>query len=503
MKSPKTPLQGYAHPNHKRPMSRRDLLAQGFISFGAYLTLPSVLTVFAQQARGQDALLCKAPAAAGGRMIPLLILDLAGGANIAGTNVVVGGRAGQRDYLPDGSYRSLGLAPEQEPGKLNQNDPAFSEFGLAFHPASKMLQGMRETCPTAATRAAVDGTLFCTSSGDDTRNNPHNPLYWIAKSGNAGELVPLVGSSDGKSGGRAAAPAASIDPSKQPSRITRADDALGLVDPGRLATLVQGVNGNNSANALADVRKVLAATKTMSDGRLKMFNDQDMPTQIQQLIQCGYINSSEFMSRFTPAALDPRQDATVTARFPQVAANADQQRAATIAKLVLDGYAGAGVIEMGGYDYHGQGRATQDARDLDAGRMIGRILELAAAKQTPVMIYVYTDGGVSAGGGGAVNGILPFSSDSGERSAAFALVYKPEGGRVEMRDGRRQIGAYKAGGSVDGGVNKISTSVDALTKAVVANYLALHGREGDLAKVVGDNPFGGDLDAYLAFSKIV
>ena len=502
MKKSPTPLTGYRHSNHPRPVSRRDLLAQGFISFGAYLTMPSVLSLFAREARGEGALVCN-PKSDGARMIPLIILDLAGGANIAGTNVVVGGRAGQREYLPVGSYSTLGLAPEQEPGKLNQADPAFSEFGLAFHPASKMLAGMRETCPTAATRAAVDGTLFCTSSGDDTRNNPHNPLYWIAKAGLSGELVPLVGSSDGSSGGRAAAPAASIDPSKQPSRITRADDALGLVDPGRLATLIQGINGNSRPNAMADVQKVMAATKSMSESRLKMFEAKEMPSQIQELITCGYLNSSEFMTRFTPAEMDPRLDTPVTTLFPQVVANADQQKAATIAKLVLDGYAGAGVIELGGFDYHGQGRATQDARDLEAGRMIGRVLELAAAKKTPVMIYVYTDGGVSAGGGGAVGGILPFSSDSGERSAAFALVYKPEGGRVEIRDGRRQIGAYKPGGSVDGTVNKISTSVEALTKAVVANYLALHGREGDLAKVVGDNPFGGELDQYLAFAKII
>ena len=80
----------------------------------------------------------------------------------------------------------MGLAPEQEPGKLTQTDLAFSEFGLAFHPASKMLAGIRETCPNAATRAGVDGTLFCTVSDDDTRKNTHSPLYWLAKAGLTG-----------------------------------------------------------------------------------------------------------------------------------------------------------------------------------------------------------------------------------------------------------------------------------------------------------------------------
>jgi hypothetical protein len=488
---------GYLHPNHKHAVSRRDLLAQGAISFGSYLAMPSLLSIFAQQARGAEELVCSA-GPGGTRMVPMIIFDLAGGGNIAGTNVIVGGKGGQMDFLPDGSYATIGLAPEAEPQKLAATDLAFSEFGLAFHPTSKMLAGMREFT-TAPTRAGTDGALFCAASSDDTRNNPHNPLYWIAKAGLGGELVSLVGTTDGTSGGRAAAPPLSIDPSKQPSRITRPEDALGLVDPGKLATILAAVS--TPQQGIADVQKVLAATKTMSDAKLKMFQQKDLPGQIQDLVKCGYINSSDFLSKFSAAALDPRTDPIVTGRFAAIAGPV-QAKAATIAKLVLDGYAGAGVIELGGYDYHGQGRATQDARDLEAGRMIGRVLEMAALKNQPVMIYVYTDGGVSATAAGAVNGIFPFASDSGERSAAFTLVYKPGGTRPAIRNGQRQIGAYKAGGSVDGAANKLSTSVEVLSKAVVANYLALHGKEGDLAKVVGDNPFGGELESYLAFSKL-
>lgn len=478
--------QGYG--NHGKALTRRDLLAQGALSYGAFAAMPSVLSMFGQRAYGADALVCNAQAG-GNRMVPFIIIDLAGGANIAGTNVIVGGKGGQTNFLPAGSYGTLGLAPEQEPSKVAPD----TTLGLAFHPASKMLQGIKEFA-AATTLAGTEGALFCTSSGDDTRNNPHNPLYWIAKTGLGGQLVSLVGTADGASGGNAAAPAASIDPSKQPSRITRTTDALGLVDPGKLATLL----GNSN-----DVTKVMNAIKGMSESRLRMFQEQDVPAQIQDLIRCGYVNSSDYLSKFTPAALNASTDPIITGRFAQIANNTQQQAAGSIAKLVLDGYAGAGVIQMGGYDYHGQGRATQDTRDLEAGQMIGRILEVAALKATPVMIYVYTDGGVSSGQAGAVNGIFPFTSDSGERSAAFTLVYKPGGERPEVRDDRRQIGAFKAGGSVDGSVNAISTSVEALSKAVVANYLALHGKEGDLAKVVGTDPFGASLEQYLAFGKIV
>jgi hypothetical protein len=121
------------------------------------------------------------------------------------------------------------------------------------------------------------------------------------------------------------------------------------------------------------------------------------------------------------------------------------------------------------------------------------------------MIYVFTDGGVVANGtvDNSTNGRGKFgwAGDSGQRSASYALVYKKDG-KVEIRDNRRQIGAYKDTGSVDETLTKISGSVENLTKAVVANYLALSGKEGSLASVVGSDPFGAELEQYLAFNKI-
>lgn len=478
--------KGFCHQTNRNPMSRRELLGAGLLSSSVCVGVPGILSMITSKAYGQE-LNCSS-ASAGAAMVPFLIVDLAGGSNLAGTNAIVGGKGGQEDFLPVGSYTTIGLAPEKEPGSVTLD----KSLGIAMHPDSKLLQGINETT-AATTRAGVEGALFCTSSGDDTANNPHNPLYWIAKTGLGGELVSLIGSDGGQSGGRAAVPASSLDPSKTPSRITRPADALGLVDPGKLATLLSS----------ADVNKIMAATKTMSDSRLKMFQTKDLPAQIQDLIKCGYINSGEYLSKFTPASLDPGQDALLTTAPAVFGAAADQQKAGTIAKLVLDGMAGAGVVSLAGYDYHGQGRATQDTKDLEAGRTIGRFLEAAARKGKPVMIYVYTDGGVSARAAGAVNGIFPFVSDSGQRSAALTFVYKPGGTRPEVRDGRRQIGSYAASGAVDTAASIIGGSVENLTKAIVANYLALHGKEGDLAKVVGDNPFGADLDKYLAFGKVV
>ena len=68
------------------------------------------------------------------------------------------------------------------------------------------------------------------------------------------------------------------------------------------------------------------------------------------------------------------------------------RKTASVMKLVLNGYAGAGCIEMGGYDYHGGRRAEGEVKDFRAGRCMGAVLEYAARLATPVMIYVFSDG---------------------------------------------------------------------------------------------------------------
>src|SRR5438045_4190163 len=94
--------------NHGTPMTRRELLAQGALSGGAFAVLPSVLGMFSGQARGAE-LVCSTNVEGAAKMVPFIIFDLAGGGNIAGTNVIVGGPQGQKDFLPDAAYGTIGL----------------------------------------------------------------------------------------------------------------------------------------------------------------------------------------------------------------------------------------------------------------------------------------------------------------------------------------------------------------------------------------------------------
>src|SRR6185295_16194607 len=86
------------HESHKRPVTRRDFLAQGFTTGAATVVAPAALSMMLNPRRANalsnDILAMKAPAmcniTGGAGKIPFICFDLAGGANIAGSNVLVG-----------------------------------------------------------------------------------------------------------------------------------------------------------------------------------------------------------------------------------------------------------------------------------------------------------------------------------------------------------------------------------------------------------------------------
>ena len=130
---PRTP---YRHADHPRPISRRDFLGQGFLTGMATLAAPTLLGLLGRPgaAGAQAAAECGLTAGAG--MIPFLCFDLAGGANMSGSNVLVGGPGGQLDPLSPEGYLKLGLRADMLPSLPGQVN---TELGLAFHSDSAFL----------------------------------------------------------------------------------------------------------------------------------------------------------------------------------------------------------------------------------------------------------------------------------------------------------------------------------------------------------------------------
>ncbi len=511
------------HGDHPRPVTRRQFVAQGFMTGAAY-TVGSAASLFGTPAFGLsgdlDALRatpCNITDGAG--KIPFICFDLAGGANIAGSNVLIGKEGGQQDFVSTQGYEKMGLPGDMIP---SLNDPISGEsyanfdLGLGFHLDSAFRRGIMSVV-NPATAALTNGAVIPARSDNDTGNNPHNPMYGIARAGAKGSILTLAGSENSDSGGNSMLPAMLYDPELRPTKVDRPSDVVNLVDTGDLV----GILTKDDATA------VMESIYRLSDAKVANVDTQiAADAAIKQAVRCGYLKAADIADRFGGTPIDPALDPMIvadddsgiftSAEFMGNGRDAREfQKTASVMKLVLNGFAGAGTVEMGGYDYHGGARAEGEVKDFRAGRCMGACLEYAARLGKPLMLYVFSDGSLSSNG--AIDnsqegrGKGEWSSDNSSTAASFFLVYNPTrrptliGGTADEQARHQQIGAMDAGGSVMRGATPMANNVNLLVNSVILNYMALHNETGAFDSLYGPgwHGLGSGLDAFTAFTPIV
>jgi len=124
----------FRHQDHPRPRTRREFVAQGFMTGAATVIAPTLAGMLAYPRAARAALApdiqtavtnCNITTGAG--KIPFICFDLAGGGNIAGSNVLVGGPKGQMDFLTVAGYSKLGL-----PGSMVPNASATGADAITY-----------------------------------------------------------------------------------------------------------------------------------------------------------------------------------------------------------------------------------------------------------------------------------------------------------------------------------------------------------------------------------
>lgn len=511
------------HNCHAKPMSRRDFIAQGFMAGVGTVCSGSVFSLLANPGMAHAGLSADLEAlksscgiaAQGAGKIPFIVFDLAGGANIAGSNVLVGGRGGQMDFLSTAGYSKLGLPGDMVPPIANPttglSDFINTELGLAFHADSAFLRGIQDKL-AITNRANVNGAVIPARSENDTGNNPHNPMYGINRVGADGSLLTLIGSRNSDSGGNSMAPVMMIDPTKRPTKIDRPSDVTGLVDTGDLVGLL----------SQQDSVAVMESIQRISAMKLGKVNTQITSDKVlKDRVNCGYVKSADITDRFgDPSSLNPALDPDLVGdsgifSSEEFASDGEFQKTASVIKLVINGFAGAGTITMGGFDYHTGDRSTGEARDLRAGRCMGACLEYAARKGMPLMMYVCSDGSVASNGmvdnsmNGRGKGV--WTGDNSSTAASFFLVYNPNGtpqllgSTIEQQAKHQQLGYMRSDASVETSATPAANNVNLLVETVVLNYLALHGEQGQFASFFPQNGLGNSaiLDSLTAFEPIV
>jgi hypothetical protein len=535
--------------SHRRPRTRREFIAQSF-STGSGLVIANSLAGFfpsaAHAALSPDLIAQMAACNAGNTgtgMMPFLCFDLAGGANIAGSNVLTGFKGGQMDFISTAGYSMLGL-----PAGLAPNAPASAtplvdtSLGLAFHFDSAFLRGIKTTLTTPAAIQNIDGAVIPARSENDTGNNPHNPMYGIYRAGAKGALVNLIGSQNSDSGGNSMAPSMLIDISARPTQVTRPSDVTGLV--GSSTDVPRVLSNDDTVMAMESVARIsnLGVPQAASDRSSHLIpgtttaptSSASVPLGQQQLAECQIVKSADSTDRFGAVSPDPTKDPAIigngssyTPIFPLtngLITDGEHLKTASIMKLVLglagtSHYAAAGTITMGGFDYHTGDRSTGETRDFRAGQCIGACLEYAHRMQTPLMLYVFSDGSLSSNGG--IDNSMPsgmnqggrgknnWDSDNQSTGAAFFLVYNPNG-KPALRNGAasRQLGWMRMDGSVETAGSPGANSVTQLVDMVVLNYLALQGKQGLLPQALAGRDsasiLGGvsNWDKYTAFAPL-
>jgi hypothetical protein len=538
------PGEPLLHQNHKRPVTRRDFLAAGMLGSTGMVVGPAWLGALLKASRANaqvpglatdfQALLasgqCNVPTKAAG--IPFICFDLAGGANLVGSEVLVGQQGGQSNFLTTAGYELLGVPGNMVPSSSANIDPS---LGLLWHADGAIKRGILSVATSPATAAGTSGAVLCAESQNDTQSNPHNPMYGIAMAGANGLLLDLIGTVSSPSGGNSMAPAALINPALQPTTIDQPSDATGLVstggasaDPLSIAVMesqgrISGGSTPFTSGSESTIGGAMSAPSGSTPG-VQLYTSSDPnqavdDTTLKNQVRCSYVKSAYTAAAFgNPGALDPTQDPLIIGgsspifTAAQINSNSDAAATATVMKLVIDGYAGAGTIAMGGFDYHDGTRATGETRNFQAGQMIGAVLEYAQRKGSPVMIYVISDGSLNSNGmvdtSTAGRDKLGWQGDNASVASTFFLVYSPKG-RPPLLNGTagQQIGYFSSSGSVVTSSSVVGNAVTTLVQVVILNYMGLLGTVNQYSGIFNQPSMSlgsaAQMDALTAFAPIV
>jgi hypothetical protein len=351
-------------------------------------------------------------------------------------------------------------------------------------------------------------------------------MYGIAKAGAQGQLLTLIGTESSVSGGNSQAPMAMIDPALQPTTISQPSDATALVplppggtlDPLAVATLESQTRistGTTPQSGSGDTGAFTGALGMPSGGTagVQLYSDPTQDALLKNQVRCAYVKAANTANLFgNPSALDPTKDPNIVGPIFQASDFQDNDVAATatVMKLVIDGFAGAGTITLGGYDYHDGSRATGEGKNFKAGQMIGAVLQYAALQGKPVMIYVLSDGSLNSNSmvdtstGG--RGKLGWQGDNSSVASTFFLAYSPKG-RPALRNGAagQQIGYFSTDGSVVSTSSPAANSVNQLVELVILNYMGLSGTDSQFTTLFPMQGLGpaSALGAMTAFTPIV
>ncbi len=458
-KSQEIPI--WAQTGHRKPVTRRELLAHGLIPFAGSILAPQALQLLFSSAAAAQSATCAASVSG---YAPFINLCLSGGAAMS-SNFVPMNASG----APLASYNKMGLGNNQVPIEREFGGGTFAgtENGALI---SKMLEGIRVNADVD-TISRTSFVAVCVRSRDDSNENAFNIGGLVAKAGLNGTHLPILGSNSTPTG-VGEMPAIIAPPTPLVVRSFR-DIVNSLGYSAAVGTQLNTVQKE----------KLAALVSKLSASQSRKLANIEGGDPIQKLVECAGIKNTGLVKEGV-AAVDPVQNAAIATLWQLNAGTNQASNNYVFGSMVynaLMGHAGATGLEMGGFDYHNNTRNTGDTRDREAGVTIGRILQSAKLLGKPVFLYVTSDGSVNSSESEARN--APWVSDRGSAGAAYIFMYDPTR--------RPVVSSHQTGHFTDGQVadDKFVTGNDPsrAAQAVFANYLQFNKKLADFNRIVGRN----------------
>jgi hypothetical protein len=471
-------FKDYCLSHGKAPLTRRDFLGAGLISFTASMTLPGLAGMLIPRQAYAQASDCPS-SVAGVNLASFVTLNLAGGGMLA-ANYVPTDSGGQ--FLA--SYNKMGMGN----GSLNierefGNVPFAGDDGTGVL-ISKLLTQLRANT-SQATRDKTAFVAIPVRSRDDSGMNLFDATGMVSKAGLIGSELPNLGKRASDTGINQMYAKVKPPTPLTVGSYTDIDGALNLGATGPLATM-------------DDAQKIslLKLVSNLNESQVNNVNANAGGRMLASLVNCSSSKNIELAEREKPS-VDIRQDATLAGIWGVNTGSNNNTQGVIFGSMVkagLMGTAGTVSLEIGGYDYHNGSRTTGDQKDGEAGAAIGRILETAATLGKKVFIYVTSDGATVSPVSEARN--APWQSDRGEAGMAYVIAFDPAG---RPSTSGHQIGQFTSGQAVDdkfitGGNPELAAS------AVFANYLKFNKRMDLLAPIIGSTFNSSQLDQVIKFA---
>lgn len=467
-------LKSYAE-HHGKPKTRREFLESGALTFSGIMTMPSLASLLIKSGIAEAQTSDECPTASSGPanssgLAPFVTINLAGGAALA-ANFVPMDQGGQT--LP--SYDQMGLGNGQVPIEREFGNVPFAGNGIA-----KLLTGIRNT----AALGTIANTAFVgvnSRSRDDSSANMMDASGMVAAAGLIGSELPNLGRRDGSTG-VAQQPAIVRPPT--PLVVRAFEDIAGSVG-------VAGPLGEFSTDQKVSFFRLIQNLSQSQSQRLQNFAGG---RTLAGLVKCATDMNVELASK-NADELDVRGSNAAGVWGVNAGSSSRDQNVVfgSMVLAALTGKAGTVALEEGGYDYHNNTRTRGDQKDLEAGELIGRVLETAATLGQRVFIYVTTDGSCRSVTSDARDSA--WRSDRGSAGCNYMIAFDP--------NGRPQTNGFQMGHFTDGQAADTTFPTGAnparAAAGVFANYLRFSNQMSLLDRVIGGTFTAQELDLILKF----